>query len=155
GPRARSFPEGTQRPPTRSGSPARSMEGRAACGSARPVGRAEGSRLSFPALEAMHPTLLVHSRQEPARRLLRLMLEGAGFGCRVLADGDAVLDALETAAVAVVVVDARDPDEEGLLLLGLLGKRFPAAMRLVLHVGGARLHTATGSEERSWETSEV
>ena len=103
----------------------------------------------------MTPTLLVHSRQEPARRLLRLMLEGAGFGCRVLADGDAVLDALEGAGLAVVVVDARDPDEEGLLLLGLLGRRFPTAMRLVLHVGGARLHTATGSEERSWETSEV
>jgi len=103
----------------------------------------------------MHPTLLVHSRQEPARRLLRLMLEGEGLGCRVFADGDSVLEALEGLPVAVVVVDARDPDEEGLLLLGLLWRRFPGAMRLVLHVGGARLHTASGSEECAWETSEV
>lgn len=103
----------------------------------------------------MQPTLLIHSRQEKARRLLRLLLEGEGFGCREVADGDAVLAAVSSPLHCVVVVDARAPDEEVLLLLGLLGRRHPGVMRLVLHEGGARLHTASGAEQRAWEPSEL
>src|SRR5690606_29968973 len=103
----------------------------------------------IPTSPAMQPTLLIHSRQAKARRLLRLFLESSGFGCREVADGDALLSAVRSPLPCVVVVDARAPDEEVLLLLGLLGRRHPGVMRLVLHEGGARLHTASGAEERA------
>src|SRR5690606_35975054 len=103
----------------------------------------------------MQPTLLIHSREAKARRLLRLLLESSGIGCREVADGDALLSAVSSRLPCVVVVDARAPDEEVLLLLGLLGRRHPGVMRLVLHEGGARLHTASGAEERAWEPSAV
>jgi len=83
------------------------------------------------------------------------MLERQGFGCRVVADPDALLDALADGLPAVAVVDARAPEEEELLLLGLLDRRHPDVARLVLHLGGARLHSRMGDEEQRWEPSEL
>jgi CheY-like chemotaxis protein len=98
-------------------------------------------------------TLIVVSRLEPARRLLRLLLDRLGYACATAADGDEALALLAGSPSAVLVVDARAPTEEELLFLGLLERRHPGTGRLVLHVGQGRMRSGGAEEVLTWAPS--
>lgn len=91
--------------------------------------------MSAPATNA---ALLVVSPHPAARRLLQLLLAQAGYIAHTVADGDEALEHMRTQP-AVVLVDVRAPDEDTLLLLGLLQRRHPQIPRVLLHDGQARL----------------
>jgi DNA-binding NtrC family response regulator len=102
---------------------------------------------------AAHCPLIVVSRLEPARRLLRLLLARMGYACTAVEDGDEALALLAARPSAVLVVDARAPTEEELLFLGLLERRHPDVGRLVLHAGQGRLRGGGREEVRAWQPS--
>lgn len=104
-------------------------------------------------VEPLQHTLIVVSRLEPARRLLRLLLGRLGYRCTAVADGDEALALLAAHPSAVLVVDARAPTEEELLFLGLLERRHPSTGRLVLHEGQGRLRGAGQEEVHTWQPS--
>jgi DNA-binding NtrC family response regulator len=63
-----------------------------------------------------------------------------------MADADEALDAIAEDGPAVVVVDARRPDEDHPLLLGLLRRRHPRQPLITLVPG--RLRVFDGTQER-------
>ncbi|MGQ0506582.1 MAG: response regulator, partial [Myxococcaceae bacterium] len=83
--------------------------------------------------------VLVVSRSEPARRLLRLLLEREGFECASAEDGDAAFELLDEDGASVLLLDLRAPLEEDVLFMGLLRRRRPDIGTFVLHEGGARV----------------
>lgn len=83
-------------------------------------------------------SLLVVSPHPAARRLLQLLLAQAGYVAHTACDGDEALEQMGTPP-AVILVDVRAPDEDTLLLIGLLQRRHPQVPRVLLHDGQARL----------------
>ncbi|MET0402326.1 MAG: DNA-binding response regulator [Cystobacter sp.] len=90
--------------------------------------------------------LLILSPHRPSRELLSRLLAEPGLRVVALSDSDEVLDALAEQEPALVVVDARRPDEDHPLLLGLLKRRYPRQPLLTLVPG--RLRVFDGHEER-------
>jgi DNA-binding NtrC family response regulator len=77
--------------------------------------------------------IVVVSPSEAARRLLQLLFQRLGHGCSVADDADHALHQVSVDKASVVVVDARAQEEDTLVLMGLLQKRFPQIPRLTLH----------------------
>jgi DNA-binding response OmpR family regulator len=90
--------------------------------------------------------LLILSPHRPSRELLSRLLAEPGLRVVSLSDADEVLDALAEQEPALVVVDARRPDEDHPLMLGLLKRRYPRQPLITLVPG--RLRVFDGSEER-------
>ena len=77
--------------------------------------------------------------------MARLLAE-PGLAVVVLADADEALEALGHGTPAVVLVDARRPDEDAPLLLGLLRRRHPRQPVITLMPGLLRVFD--GQKER-------
>jgi DNA-binding NarL/FixJ family response regulator len=90
--------------------------------------------------------LIILSPHRPSRELLSRLLAEPGLRVIALSDADEVLDTLAEEEPALVVVDARRPDEDHPLMLGLLKRRYPRQPLITLVPG--RLRVFDGSEER-------
>lgn len=90
--------------------------------------------------------VLVLSPHAPSRALLSRLLAGPGLSIVALGDADQALEAVARGGQAVVVVDARRPDEDAPLLLGLLRRRHPHQAVITLVPG--RLRVFDGRAER-------
>lgn len=91
--------------------------------------------------------IVILSPHRPSRELLsRLLAEEPGLSVVAMADADEALDSIAEDEPALVVVDARRPDEDHPLLLGLLKRRYPRQPLITLVPG--RLRVFDGSEER-------
>jgi CheY-like chemotaxis protein len=90
--------------------------------------------------------IVILSPHRPSRELLSRILSEPGLSVVAMADADEVLDAIAEDEPALVVVDARRPDEDHPLMLGLLKRRHPRQPLITLVPG--RLRVFDGSEER-------
>jgi DNA-binding response OmpR family regulator len=90
--------------------------------------------------------LVILSPHRPSRELLSRLLAEPDLRVTALSDADEVLDTLAEEEPALVVVDARRPDEDHPLMLGLLKRRYPRQPLITLVPG--RLRVFDGSEER-------
>ena len=90
--------------------------------------------------------LIILSPHRPSRELLSRLLAAPDLRVVSLSDADEVLDTLAEEEPALVVVDARRPDEDHPLMLGLLKRRYPRQPLITLVPG--RLRVFDGSEER-------
>jgi DNA-binding NarL/FixJ family response regulator len=90
--------------------------------------------------------LVILSPHRPSRELLSRLLAAPDLRVVALSDADEVLDTLAEEEPALVVVDARRPDEDHPLMLGLLKRRYPRQPLITLVPG--RLRVFDGSEER-------
>jgi CheY-like chemotaxis protein len=90
--------------------------------------------------------VLILSTHRPSRELLSRFLAEPDLSLIVLADADEALETLAEEEPAVVVVDARRPDEDHPLLLGLLRRRHPRQPLITLMPG--RLRIFDGTAER-------
>ena len=90
--------------------------------------------------------LVILSPHRPSRELLSRLLAEPDLRVTALSDADEVLDALAEEEPALVVVDARRPDEDHPLMLGLLKRRYPRQPLITLVPG--RLRVFDGNEER-------
>ena len=93
----------------------------------------------------MHRLVIV-SPHRPSRELLSRLLAAPDLRVLALSDADEVLDTLAEQEPALVVVDARRPDEDHPLMLGLLKRRYPRQPLITLVPG--RLRVFDGSEEQ-------
>ena len=93
----------------------------------------------------MHRLVIV-SPHRPSRELLSRLLAAPDLRVLALSDADEVLDTLAEQEPALVVVDARRPDEDHPLMLGLLKRRYPRQPLITLVPG--RLRVFDGHEER-------
>ncbi len=89
--------------------------------------------------------LLILSPHRPSRELLSWLLAEPGLCVTAMADADVALEAIEEEEPALVVVDARRPDEDHPLLLGLLKRRYPYQPLITLVPG--RMRVFDGQEE--------
>ncbi len=103
-------------------------------------------RLSGPASATSLRRVLILSPHRPSRELLSRFLAEPDLSIQVMADADDALDAIAEDEPAVVVVDARRPDEDHPLLLGLLRRRHPRQPLITLVPG--RLRVFDGTQER-------
>ncbi|HEX8538695.1 MAG TPA: DNA-binding response regulator [Cystobacter sp.] len=90
--------------------------------------------------------LIILSPHRPSRELLSRLLAAPDLRVVSLSDADEVLDTLAEEEPALVVVDARRPDEDHPLMLGLLKRRYPRQPLITLVPGSLRVFD--GSEER-------
>jgi len=90
--------------------------------------------------------IVILSPHRPSRELLSRLLAEPGLSVVTLADADEALEAIAEDEPALVVVDARRPDEDHPLMLGLLKRRYPRQPLITLVPG--RLRVFDGSEER-------
>ncbi|OJH39064.1 response regulator [Cystobacter ferrugineus] len=90
--------------------------------------------------------LVILSPHRPSRELLSRLLAEPDLRVIALSDADEVLDTLADEEPALVVVDARRPDEDHPLMLGLLKRRYPRQPLITLVPG--RLRVFDGNEER-------
>ena len=90
--------------------------------------------------------IVILSPHRPSRELLSRLLAEPGLSVVTLADADEALEAIAEDEPALVVVDARRPDEDHPLMLGLLKRRYPRQPLITLIPG--RLRVFDGSEER-------
>ena len=98
--------------------------------------------------------LVVQSRPEVAR-VLSAALVDAGLETVVLADGNAVLDAVEACRPRVVVVDLTLPALDGWYVLAAVGS-LPAPPLIVVRVTGAQdVARATALGADAWVEDDV
>ena len=92
--------------------------------------------------------IVILSPHRPSRELISRLLAEAEPDLSVVAmsDADEALDSIADEEPALVVVDARRPDEDHPLLLGLLKRRYPRQPLITLVPG--RLRVFDGNEER-------
>ncbi len=90
--------------------------------------------------------IVILSPHRPSRELLSRLLTEPGLSVVAMADADEALDSIAEDEPALVVVDARRPDEDHPLLLGLLKRRYPRQPLITLVPG--RLRVFDGNEER-------
>ncbi|MBM7113731.1 DNA-binding response regulator [Archangium primigenium] len=90
--------------------------------------------------------ILILSPHRPSRELLSRLLAQPDLSVVAMADADELLEALADEEPALVVVDARRPDEDAPLMLGLLKRRYPRQPLITLVPG--RLRVFDGGEER-------
>jgi CheY-like chemotaxis protein len=90
--------------------------------------------------------LLILSPHRPSRELLSRLLAEPGLAVSAMADADEALEAIAEQEPALVVVDARRPDEDHPLLLGLLKRRHPYQPLIILVPG--RMRVFDGQQER-------
>jgi len=90
--------------------------------------------------------IVILSPHRPSRELISRLLAEPDLSVLAMADADEALDSIAEEEPALVVVDARRPDEDHPLLLGLLKRRYPRQPLITLVPG--RLRVFDGSEER-------
>lgn len=90
--------------------------------------------------------IVILSPHRPSRELISRFLAEPDLSVVAMADADEALDSIAEDEPAVVVVDARRPDEDQPLLLGLLKRRHPRQPLITLVPG--RLRVFDGTEER-------
>ncbi|HEX8825403.1 MAG TPA: hypothetical protein VF794_36150, partial [Archangium sp.] len=90
--------------------------------------------------------IVILSPHRPSRELLSRLLAEPDLSVVAMADADEALDSIAEDEPALVVVDARRPDEDHPLLLGLLKRRYPRQPLITLVPG--RLRVFDGNEER-------
>ena len=90
--------------------------------------------------------IVILSPHRPSRELLSRLLAEPGLSVVAMADADEALASVAEDEPALLVVDARRPDEDHPLLLGLLKRRYPRQPLITLVPG--RLRVFDGSEER-------
>jgi len=103
-------------------------------------------RVSGPSSSTSLRRVLILSPHRPSRELLSRFLAEPDLSIQVMSDADEALDAIAEEEPAVVVVDARRPDEDQPLLLGLLRRRHPRQPLITLVPG--RLRVFDGTQER-------
>ncbi len=90
--------------------------------------------------------IVILSPHRPSRELLSRLLVEPGLSVITMADADEALDSIAEDEPALVIVDARRPDEDHPLMLGLLKRRYPRQPLIILVPG--RLRVFDGTEER-------
>lgn len=90
--------------------------------------------------------VVILSPHRPSRELLSRLLSAPDLRVAAMGDADEALDAIAEQEPALVVVDARRPDEDQPLMLGLLKRRHPRQPLITLVPG--RLRVFDGHEER-------
>jgi DNA-binding NtrC family response regulator len=86
---------------------------------------------------------LVVDDEEPLRRLLQVILVGAGFDVVLAANGREATRLLESEGVGVVITDVFMPEEDGIELVESVRRRWPRLPVVVMSGGSARHDPAT------------
>jgi diguanylate cyclase (GGDEF)-like protein len=80
----------------------------------------------------MSERVLVIEDEAPMRRILKRIVESAGYECDVVGSSGAALEGLAADAVDVVLCDLRLRGESGLDLLRVIGREFPTTARVAV-----------------------
>jgi CheY-like chemotaxis protein len=81
--------------------------------------------------------LLIVEDHEPLRRLLVSCLEHAGYSVGWAANGDGVIERLQTESFDIVITDVIMPGKEGVQLMLELRELYPALKLIAMSGGGA------------------
>lgn len=79
-----------------------------------------------------HKNILVVDDEEPMREMLALMLAREGYEVRVVADGEAALEALSKEGIPLMLCDVRMPGMDGLELLSKIKERGLAVAAIMM-----------------------